>query len=99
MTQADLLTMLERDLEIVTTYMDADAVAEIEQQLVVYLNAAAEFIAREGITLDTENQTGDALLLVMYAAWLYEKRKTNEPMPRMLRWNLNNRLFSEKVTE
>lgn len=99
MTQADLLTMLERDLEIVTTYMDADAVAEIETQLTVYLNAAAEFIHTEGITLDVENSTGDALLLVMYAGYLYEKRKTNEPMPRMLRWALNNRLFSEAVQE
>ena len=101
MTQADLLVLLKRDLEIVTTYMDQEAVEEIDAQLTVYLSAAARFIETEGIALDT-NDVGDALLLVMYAGWLYEKRKAatpNDQMPRMLRWNLNNRLFSQDVRE
>ena len=42
----------------------------------------------------------DNELIVMYAAYLYRKRaEDNPPMPRMLRWALNNRLFSEKVSQ
>jgi hypothetical protein len=34
----------------------------------------------------------------MYASWLYDKRRAPEnTMPRMLRWNLNNRLMSQKM--
>lgn len=33
----------------------------------------------------------------MYAAYLVRKRATEEAMPRMLRWALNNRLFSQKA--
>ena len=43
------------------------------------------------------NSQDDALLVEMYAAYLYRKRKEQQnEMPRMLRWALNNRLFSEK---
>ena len=36
----------------------------------------------------------------MYAAYLYRKRADDAPvMPRMLRYALNNRLFSQKVRE
>ena len=36
----------------------------------------------------------DAQLILMYAAYLFRKRATDEGMPRMLRWALNNRIFS-----
>lgn len=95
----NLLVMLKNNLEIITDYMDAEAAAAKDNELLVYISAAKEFIQREGITLvDT---VGDALLIVMYAAWLYERRKSADAygiMPRMLRWNLNNRLFSEHVS-
>lgn len=39
----------------------------------------------------------DGHLIVMYAAYLFRKRATEEPMPRMLRWALNNRIFGEKA--
>lgn len=94
-----LLTMLEANLEIITDYMDPEAVAAKEMELGWYLSAASEFIRREGITIS--DTIGDATLIVMYAGWLYERRKsgdTYQQMPRMLRWNLNNRLFSEHIS-
>ena len=89
--------MLEANLEIITDYMDATSKTAKETELTQYLNAAKGFISKEGITLDLTN-ISDCMLVVMYAGWLYEKRKDDTAgMPRMLRWNLNNRLFSEKV--
>ena len=35
----------------------------------------------------------------MYAAYLWRSRTTGEGMPRMLRYALNNRLFSRKARE
>lgn len=57
---------------------------------------AAEFsIAQEGIILSQESDYDD-WLVASYAAFLYRKRTENVSMPRMLRYNLNNRLFSQK---
>lgn len=98
MTDNDLLTMLEWNLEIITDYMDQQSATQKETELMFYIQSAKEFITREGITLT--DSVGDAQLVVMYSAWLYEKRKapeSNQSMPRMLRWNLNNRLFEEKI--
>ena len=101
MTDSDLLVMLKANLEIITDYMDTEAKAAKDAELTVYINAAKEYITREGITLSLDD-IGDCQLIIMYAAWLYEKRKVNVgygnevQMPRMLRWNLNNRLFQEK---
>ena len=58
----------------------------------VYLNAARIEMEREGVIL-TED---DLYLELMYAAWLWRKRDTGEGMPRMLRYQLNNRVFTEK---
>lgn len=104
MTDAELLVMLEKNLELIMDYMDADARAKKEAELTQYINSAKKFITTEGITLNQED-IGDCMLITMYAGWIYEKRKATQPgasavnvaMPRMLRWNLNNRLFSEKV--
>ena len=83
-----LLAMLKVDLGITTTAYDT--------RLTQYINSAKEMIGTEGITL---NQTDleDAQLIVMYAGWMWRKRDNGEAMPRMLRWTLNNRLFSEKM--
>lgn len=98
MTDAELLVMLEANLEIITDYMDAAAAAAKETELGQYISAAKSMIATEGITLDLAD-IRDCMLVVMYAGWLYDKRKdATVGMPRMLRWNLNNRLFSEKVS-
>ena len=58
--------------------------------------------AREAITIegiDLTESISDCNLIVMYAAWLWRKRDTAEGMPRMLRWMMNNRLFSQKLSE
>ena len=96
--QEVLLAMLKNNLEILTTYMDASAVEIIETELLQYIQTSVRFIEREGITLDLDDISDD-MLVTMYSAWLYEKRKDpTAQMPRMLRYNLNNRLFSEKVS-
>ena len=80
----DKLELLKLQLGIVTKAYDAILTAMLE--------AAVREITREGITL-----TGDDYMLeVTYAAWLWRRRDTGEGMPRMLRYILNNRLFSEK---
>lgn len=89
MNITEMLAQLKVDLGI-TTYAYDD-------RLTQYLNAAAGQIAREGITLDLSS-ADDALLQVMYAAWMWRRRDSGEGMPRMLRYQMNNRLFQEKVT-
>lgn len=99
MTNEELLSMLKLNLEVITDYMDADAKAAKEAELLQYLNAAREYITREGIDLESDS-AGDAMLLVMYASWLYGRRKADNSygaMPRMLRWALNNRLFEQDI--
>lgn len=89
MDTTTMLAQLKVDLGITTDAYD--------NRLTQYLNAAADQIAREGITLDLSS-ADDALLQVMYAAWMWRRRDSGEGMPRMLRYQMNNRLFQEKVT-
>lgn len=89
MTEAEILTMTKSNLALLTSAHDA--------YLAHLITAASSMIAREGITLDT-SKIEDCNLIVMYASYLFRKRaEDNAPMPRMLRYALNNRLFSEKV--
>ena len=92
-----LLTMLIYNLEMNTDYMDAEARSQKETQLSQYIDSSIAFIQREGITLNY-NDIGDLMLVTMYSAYLYEKRNDGvSVMPRALRYNLNNRVFQEKV--
>lgn len=84
MTIETKLAMLKIDLGITTTAYDA--------RLTEYLNGAAREILREGYTL-LENKPDDDNLQINYAAWMWRRRDTGEGMPRMIRWQLNNRLF------
>lgn len=84
----ELLEMLKVDLGITTTAYD--------DRLTAYLENAQTEITREGISLNM-SAVGDMQLVVMYAAWTWRKRATGDGMPRMLRYALNNRLFSQKV--
>lgn len=91
-----MLVMLKTDLGIT-----ADA---YNVRLAQYLRSAETQITREGITLD-DDAIDDQQLVVMYAAWMWRKRdfsvkyagESSAGMPRMLRYALNNRVFSEKV--
>lgn len=89
MDNETMLTALKVNLGITTTAYD--------DRLRQYLEAARSAIEIEGITLN--ESVSDGNLVVMYAAFLWRKRDTQEGMPRMLRWMMNNRLFSEKLQE
>lgn len=89
MTEQDRLEMLKIDLGISATGYDA--------RLTQYLNAAEKQIKREGVATLDSTQLEDAQLVVMYAAWQWRRRDSGDGMPRMLRWALNNRIFSEKA--
>ena len=88
MTDSELLTMLKIDCGITTTAFD--------ERLAQYVEVAQTEITREGATL--ADTASDSQLIVMYAAWLWRKRDTGEGMPRMLRYALNQRVFSQKMS-
>ncbi len=87
MDATTMLTAVKVDLGITTDAYD--------DRLSAYLEFASKAIETEGITVADNIEDGN--LVVMYAAWMWRKRAENVPMPRMLRWALNNRLFREKV--
>lgn len=91
MTRAELLTLLQADLNLL--YPDSTRLAQLDH----LINAALQLIAREGVTLQAPFSAEDGQLVVMYAAYLFRKRATGEAMPRMLRWALNNRILSSKA--
>ena len=82
-----LLPKLRADLGI-TTEAFADRLTD-------YLKTAGEEIRREGAVLGSASDDDD--LVVMYAAWRWRRRATGEEMPRMLRYALNNKIFSQKM--
>lgn len=84
MTIETMLAMLKIDLGITATAYD--------DRLTQYLESAKAEIEREGVTLSADSVI-DCNLVIQYAAWMWRKRDTGEGMPRMLRWQLNNRLF------
>lgn len=88
MTDEEIRTVLKVDLQISTDKMDV--------YLDKVIDAAKSYITTEGINLDCS--AGDGMLVEMYAAYLYRRRREeNVTMPRMLRWALNNRLFGQKA--
>ena len=84
-----MLAMLKIDLGITATAYD--------ERLQQYLQASRDEIEREGVELSPSDDVADANLLIQYAAWMWRKRDTGEGMPRMVRWQINNRLFSREV--
>ena len=88
MTNSELLAMLKIDCGITTTAFD--------ERLAQYVETAKAEITREGATL--ADTASDSQLIVMYAAWLWRKRDTGEGMPRMLRYMLNQKVFSQKMS-
>ncbi|MBQ3276255.1 MAG: hypothetical protein IJH47_04255 [Oscillospiraceae bacterium] len=61
------------------------------------LDTAAADLERIGIEID-EDAAADRNLLVMFAQWLYQKRKTGEGRPPMLKIQINDRKVA-KATE
>lgn len=61
------------------------------------LTSAKSMIEREGIVLDLDTQE-DNNLIVGYATWLFQQREDPAmPMPRWLRYNLNNKVLHQKA--
>ena len=89
MTDNQILEVLKIDLGIT---------AEIYNKILLpTIESARAAITREGIKINDNIE--DGMLIENYAAYLYRKRKEDVPMPRSLRWRLNNRLFSQKASE
>lgn len=84
MTDEIMLAMLKINLGIVTTAYD--------ERLAQYLETAKAEIEREGATLSADS-VPDCNLIIQYAEWMWRKRETGEGMPRMIRWQINNRIF------
>lgn len=90
MMTRDILVMLKSNLQIIGTAWD--------EYLTQLIEVSKREIEREGIELYT-HRIDDVNLIVMYASYLYRKRNEGGPMPRMLRYALNNRLFAGKVEQ
>lgn len=84
---ATLLHNLKIDLGITTDVYD--------ERLTVYLQTAQQRITEEGVTLT--DSVSDDDLTIQYAAWMWRRRDSGDGMPRMLRYALNNRIFSRKM--
>lgn len=96
-----LLALLKADLEKPNNVND-----EFLQGLI---STAIQRITAEGITLGSPYTLDDQQLIVMYAAYLYRRRNAAaadyrnaelnpQGMPYMLRYALNNRIFSESMS-
>lgn len=87
------LTILKKDLQMVTNAND--------EYLKILLDLAKSRMAREGIKIPKNGEDIETgMAAVHYAAYLYRKRAGTETgMPRYLRYELNNLLFSQKAGE
>lgn len=92
MTDEQLLTMLKIDIGFTSS-----GATKIDTRLTQLLQAAEKYIIAEGATTLNKNNIDDAQLIVMYAAWLWRRRDTQDGMPRMIRYAINNRVFAEKM--
>lgn len=90
MDYESILKLLKLDLRI--------SVSAYDTLLQAYIESAEKAIEIEGINLMPGDEA-DEMLVVQYAAWLFRHREDNIPMSRMLRWQLNNRLLSEKARD
>ncbi len=90
MDYQELLASLKVDLGITTTAYDT--------RLTEYLKRAESEIEREGVSLSASSLS-DQNLVIAYAAHMWRKRDTGEGIPRMIRWQINNRLFGKKQEE
>lgn len=82
-----MLIAVKTDLGITTPVYD--------DRLRACIRTAEDRIAREGVTLTDSDE--DVNLVAMFAGYLWRCRNSGEGMPRMLRYALNTRIFSEKA--
>lgn len=87
---AAILTRLKTDIGIKNT-------TAYDERLGQIIESSYQSIIEEGAkTLDPDKER-DIELIVMYSNWVWNGRRTGDEIHRMLRWNLNNRIFSEKA--
>ena len=112
MTTNEILIVLKTDLQISATQYDTYltniitlAKAAIQREGIVLKEIESCTSATDENAEGTENtepcySVEDGMLIAMYSAYIYRKRKeANSAMPRMLRYELNQRLFSQKGSE
>lgn len=87
--KAMLLAFLKVDLGITASIYDA--------RLTQLVEVAYDQIRAEGATTLSAQNLTDQQLIVMYAGWLWRRRDSMSGMPRMIRYAINNRVFSEKM--
>lgn len=88
MSTEQILRMVKIDLGLTTTVYDG--------RIAQFIQAAEKEIVREGAVLNPED-IDHANIVAMYAGWMWRRRDTGEGMPRMLRYALNNLVFSQKM--
>lgn len=87
LSEGEKLTLLKQDLQMLTNSND--------DFLLMLLNMSDAFVKREGIQDDGGIEYCG--IQIQYAAYLFRKRAgTETSMPRFLRWEMNNLLFSQK---
>ena len=87
MTRDEKLPILKKDLQMLTSAND--------EYLLILLDQAEALIKREGVKLMDDIESD--MLVIQYAAYLFRKRAgTETAMPRFLRFQINNLLFSQK---
>lgn len=89
-TMEDLRTRLKIDLGIINS-------TAFDERLSTLLEVAKAEIIREGAKTLTIENNDDAELIIDFARWQWLRRREPTPMPRDLRYRLNNRIFSEKA--
>lgn len=95
MTESELIERVIDDLEISTEYMDESAKEATNRKVALCVEAAQEYITREGVTLT--DSSGDNQLVIVFASFLY-RGGDSVRMPKMLRYQLNNRIMQEAIT-
>lgn len=93
MTDAQITSILKSlkvDLGILST-------TAYDERLTEIIKSSYLMIVREGAATLNVDTLDDAQLVVMYSAWIWRRRDTGEGMPRMLRYQLNNRVLGEKA--
>lgn len=93
MTDAQITSILKSlkvDLGILSTTAYDERLKEI-------IKSSYLMIVSEGAATLNVDTLDDAQLVVMYSAWIWRRRDTGEGMPRMLRYQLNNRVLGEKA--
>ena len=88
MNDAEKLIILKKDLQQEFTTANDDYLTQL-------LDFSKKLMEREGIAYEEEIEC--EMINIHYAAYLFRKRAGKETsMPRFLRYELNNLLFSQK---